>query len=404
MELLSTEFFAALAAIILIDLVLAGDNAIVIALAARNLPPHLQRRAILWGTAGAIVVRAAMTAIVVALLKIPGLLLAGGVLLLWIAYRLLAPEEKEGDAHGAPASGFWGAMRTIVIADAVMGLDNVLAVAGAAHGSYLLVVLGLLISIPIVVWGSTLILRWVERFPAIVYIGAGVLAATAAKMVSGEPLIRDVLAAHAAVPALLNILLVGGVLAAGLVSSHRRRETRVLARVAPAFGSAQRVLIPVDGTRNALHAVRLVAQRLAAAPGTEVHLLNVQPPLSRHVAQFVAPEARDDWHREQAYKALAGARTVLERHGVRFTEHFAVGGKAASIAAEAERLGCDRIVMATARRRSLTRILDVSVTERVLDRATVPVEVVTGQSVPIAERFAIPAVLGVLVAVLVVAA
>src|SRR5690606_2801611 len=168
MELLSTEFFAALAAIILIDLVLAGDNAIVIALAARNLPAHLQKRAIIWGTVGAIAVRAAMTVVVVALLKIPGLLLAGGALLLWIAYRLLAPEEKGGEAHGKPATTFWSAMRTIVIADAVMGLDNVLAVAGAAHGSFLLVVLGLLISIPIVVWGSTLILRCVERFPVIV--------------------------------------------------------------------------------------------------------------------------------------------------------------------------------------------------------------------------------------------
>jgi YjbE family integral membrane protein len=400
-ELFTTEFFAALAAIILIDLVLAGDNAIVIALAARNLPTHLQKRAIVWGTAGAIVVRAAMTAIVVALLKIPGLLLAGGVLLLWIAYRLLAPEEKEGEAHGTPAATFWSAMRTIVIADAVMGLDNVLAVAGAAHGSYLLVVLGLLISIPIVVWGSTLILRWVERFPVIVYLGAGVLALTGAKMVCGEPLIRDALAMHPAIAALLHALFVASVLGAGLLANHRRRETRVLAHVAPPSGVPRRVLIPVDGSRNALHAVRLVAQRVAAAPEVEVHVLNVQPPLSRHVAQFVAPDAREDWHREQAYKALAGARTVLERHGVRFTEHFVVGGKAQSIAREAERLGCDRIVMATARRRSLTRIFDVSVTEQVLDRAAVPVEVVTGETVSVAERVAIPAVLGVLVAVLV---
>lgn len=402
MELFSTEFFAALAAIILIDLVLAGDNAIVIALAARNLPAHLQKRAVLWGTAGAIAVRAAMTAAVVALLKIPGLLLAGGVLLLWIAYRLLAPEQKDGDAHGAPAATFWGAMRTIVIADAVMGLDNVLAVAGAAHGSYLLVVLGLLISIPIVVWGSTLILRWVERFPVIVYVGAGVLAATGAKMVSSEPLIREVLAVHSAIPALLHVGFVLAVLGAGLWANHRRRETRVLARIAPPAGVPRRVLIPVDGSRNALQAVRFVAQRLGSTPQVEVHLLNVQPPLSRHIAQFVAPQAREDWHREQAYRALAGARTVLERHGVRFTEHFAVGGKAESIAREAERLGCDRIVMATARRRSLTRVLDVSVTEQVLDRAAVPVEVTTGEAVSAAERLGVPALAGLLVCVLLV--
>src|SRR5262245_16832172 len=180
MEFLSAEFFAALAAIIVIDLVLAGDNAIVIALAARNLPPHLQKRAVAWGTVGAIVVRSAMTMVVVWLLKIPGLLFVGGALLLWIALRLLAPEEGAAEGHAPGATTFWGAMRTIVIADAVMGLDNVLAVAGAAHGSYLLVVLGLLISVPIVIWGSTLILKWVEKYPSIVYIGAGVLAWTAA--------------------------------------------------------------------------------------------------------------------------------------------------------------------------------------------------------------------------------
>ena len=127
---------------------LAGDNAIVIALAARGLPAHLQKRAIVWGAVGAIAVRSLMTVVVVWLLQIPGLLLAGGAALGWIAYRLLLPDEP-GEGHsGTAATGFWGAMRTIVIADAVMGLDNVLAVAGAAHGSYALVVNGLLISVP----------------------------------------------------------------------------------------------------------------------------------------------------------------------------------------------------------------------------------------------------------------
>ena len=191
MDLFSVEFLSALAAIVVIDLVLAGDNAIVIALAARSLPPQLQKKAIVWGTVGAIVVRSAMTMVVVWLIKIPGLMLVGGALLVWIAYRLLLPEEEQSVGHGPVATNFWGAMRTIVVADAVMGLDNVLAVAGAAHGSYVLVVLGLLISIPIVIWGSTLILKWVERFPVIVYVGAGVLAWTAAKMMMHEPLVKD---------------------------------------------------------------------------------------------------------------------------------------------------------------------------------------------------------------------
>ena len=112
------------------------------------------------------------------------------MLLVWIAYRLLTGDD-DGHAHDvAPAATFWAAMRTIVIADAVMGLDNVLAVAGAANGSILLVVLGLLISIPLVVWGSTLILRWLERFPGLLYVGGAVLAWTAAKMIAGEPFMQ----------------------------------------------------------------------------------------------------------------------------------------------------------------------------------------------------------------------
>jgi YjbE family integral membrane protein len=186
MELFSTPWWSALLAIILIDLVLAGDNAIVIALAARNLPAHLQKKAIAWGTVGAIAVRAVMTVGVVWLLKIPGLMLVGGLGLLWIAYKLLADQgEKEHD--GPAASTFWGAMKTIVVADALMGVDNVLGVAGAAHGSFDLVVIGLLISVPIVVFGSTVVLKLVERFPIIISLGAAVLAVTAASMIVKEP-------------------------------------------------------------------------------------------------------------------------------------------------------------------------------------------------------------------------
>ena len=143
MDMFSTPWWSALLAIILIDLVLAGDNAIVIALAARNLPPNLKRKAIILGTVGAIVVRSAMTVGVVWLLKIPGLMLVGGLGLLWIAYQLLA-DQGDGDAHGESATTFWGAMKTIIVADALMGVDNVLGVAGAAHGAFDLVIIGLL--------------------------------------------------------------------------------------------------------------------------------------------------------------------------------------------------------------------------------------------------------------------
>ena len=189
MEFLSPAWWSALMAIILIDLVLAGDNAIVIALAARNLPKHLQKKAIIWGTVGAIGVRTVMTLIVVWLLKIPGLMLVGGLGLLWIAYKLIADQGGDDGDHGPAATTFWGAMKTIIVADALMGIDNVLGVAGAAHGAMDLVVIGLLISVPIVVFGSTMVLKLVDRFPAIIYIGAAVLAWTAASMIVNEPVL-----------------------------------------------------------------------------------------------------------------------------------------------------------------------------------------------------------------------
>ena len=221
MELFTPEFFTALAAIIVIDLALAGDNAIVIALAARNLPPPLQRRAILWGTFGAIAVRVVMTMAVVWLLGIPGLMAAGGAILVWIACRLLMPSN--GDGHEVKAAGtFWGAMQTIVVADAAMGLDNVLAVAGAAHGSFTLVVIGLLVSIPIVVWGSTLILRWVERYPWIVQVGVAVLSWTAAKMIVSEPLFRAWFEANPAASIGVYAFVFAAVFGLGLRAQRRR--------------------------------------------------------------------------------------------------------------------------------------------------------------------------------------
>jgi YjbE family integral membrane protein len=229
----TAEALTALFQVIMIDLVLAGDNAIVIALAARNLPPHLQKKAIAWGTVGAIAVRSVMTVGVVWLLKIPGLMLVGGLGLLWIAYKLLADQDDK--AHDGPmASTFWGAMKTIVVADALMGVDNVLGVAGAAHGSFDLVVIGLLVSIPIVVFGSTVVLKLVERFPLIINIGAGVLAFTAAKMIVSEPLLDTIYGGPAALPAagalhtaaqwMTYALAVAGVLAAGWWATRRNKQ------------------------------------------------------------------------------------------------------------------------------------------------------------------------------------
>ncbi|MFJ7309398.1 TerC family protein [Peribacillus frigoritolerans] len=188
MDFLTGEFISGLLAIIMIDLVLAGDNAILIGLAARKLPKEQQKKVIIWGAVGAIVIRIIATLLVVWLLEVPGLHLIGGLLLVWIAYKLLIDEE-EHDVK--PADSMWAAIKTIIIADALMGLDNVLAVAGASHGNFTLVVIGLLVSIPVVMYGSTLILKLIERFPFIIIIGAGILGWTAAKMIVAEPFMHD---------------------------------------------------------------------------------------------------------------------------------------------------------------------------------------------------------------------
>jgi YjbE family integral membrane protein len=229
MEIFSAHWFSTLLSIVLIDLVLAGDNAIVIALAARNLPAQLRTRAILWGTVGAIAVRSFMTLGVVWLLQIPGLMALGGLCLLWIAYQLLA--DGDGGEHDGPsASTFMGAMKTIIVADALMGVDNVLGVAGAAHGAFGLVIIGLLISVPIVVYGSTVVLRLVERFPVIIRLGAAVLAFTAAKMVVSEPLLASAFgSAHIAPEPMQSVarwaaygLAIAGVLAAGWWTQRKK--------------------------------------------------------------------------------------------------------------------------------------------------------------------------------------
>lgn len=223
MELFSAEFFSALLAILVIDLVLAGDNAIVIGLAARRLPKEHQKKVIIWGTVGAIFIRILATLVVVWLLNIPGLLLLGGLLLIWIAYKLLVKEKNHDDIKAEKS--LWNAVRTIIIADAAMGLDNVLAVAGAAHGSFLLVVLGLLISVPVVVWGSTLIISWIERFPSLIYIGAGVLVWTAAKMIVDEPFIAGYFDVNPVLKWSFTIVLIAGVLLAGRQKKQRKTVT-----------------------------------------------------------------------------------------------------------------------------------------------------------------------------------
>lgn len=184
---MSTDFLTALFSIVAIDLVLAGDNAVVIALASRNLPSDQRTKAIYWGTFGAIAIRALMTLIAVWLLRIPFLQALGGIALIPVAIKLLT--QGESDEHVDASSSFWGAIKTIIIADAIMGVDNVLAIAGASHGNMTLVLLGLLISVPIVVWGSRWISAWMAKYPALIYAGAAILAWTAGSMIMSDKIV-----------------------------------------------------------------------------------------------------------------------------------------------------------------------------------------------------------------------
>jgi YjbE family integral membrane protein len=401
----SSQFLTALMAIVVIDIVLAGDNAIVIALAARALPPDLQKKAIVWGAVGAIVVRSVMTLALVWLLKIPGLMLVGGALLVWIAWQLLAPDEGQVDANAPVQASFWGALKTIVIADATMGLDNVLAVAGASHGSYLLVVLGLAISVPIVVWGSTLVLKLVDRFPAVIYLGAGVLLWTAVSMMRNEPLLRPWRELHPQA-SWLGLMLIPLVLGAAFVRSHRRSASRIRAQLAhphmqPPPGAAAptrpllektmlSILIPVDGSANALGAVQHALAEYQRHHVLKVHLLNVQPRLPRHVQRFFSDSACQDWARQRAEAALSGARDMLAQSGVPFESHWATGERVATICESARRLGVHHIVLGRARHRSITRMFEDTVTSRLLDQSPVPVEVVAGRTVSRWERWGLP--------------
>ena len=187
MEFTSAAFWAALGSIILANILLSGDNAVVIAMAARSLPAHQQKKAIFYGSAAAIVMRIVLTLIAVEMLKWPFLKIVGGLLLVYIGVTLLLEDDEGGEQGGPVNNGLLTAVRTILIADLVMSLDNVLAVAAAAKGNTVLLVLGLGISIPLIIFGSTLLLKVMERFPIIITLGAALLGFLAGEMIFTDP-------------------------------------------------------------------------------------------------------------------------------------------------------------------------------------------------------------------------
>jgi YjbE family integral membrane protein len=195
LDLSTAAFWIAVLQIILIDILLGGDNAVVIALACRKLPPEQRKKGIFWGVAGAIGLRIVLIFFALQLLAVPWLKIVGALLLIWIGVKLLLPEE---DAHGdvAASTSLAGAIKTIIVADAVMSLDNVIAVAGAANGSMLLVTFGILVSIPIVVGGSQLVLKLMDRYPVVITAGGALLGWIAGGMIVTDPALpKDLFAA-----------------------------------------------------------------------------------------------------------------------------------------------------------------------------------------------------------------
>ena len=189
---MTPDFWIAVGQIILIDILLGGDNAVVIALACRKLPPNLRTQGILWGTAGAIILRVILIFFALTLLTIPYLKLVGAVLLVWIGVKLLAPDEDDDHANIQASDKLWAAVKTVIVADLVMSVDNVIAIAGAAEGAggdhkMPLVIFGLLVSIPIIVWGSQLVIKLMDRFPAIITIGGMLLGWIAGTMAVTDP-------------------------------------------------------------------------------------------------------------------------------------------------------------------------------------------------------------------------
>lgn len=215
------EFIVALFGIMMVNIVLSGDNAVVIAMASRSLPAKQQKMAILWGSAGAIGLRVILTVVAVALLKIPYLQFAGGILLVWIAAKLLL--EEQHDENIEASKSFWGAIKTIIIADLVMSLDNTLAIAAVANGNYVLLAIGLALSIPLIIFGSRILMALMEKFPIIVYAGAGLIAWTAGEMMVDDHRL-GVFITQLMPEWLLPALITAGVLGVGVYVKRQRAK------------------------------------------------------------------------------------------------------------------------------------------------------------------------------------
>jgi YjbE family integral membrane protein len=375
----SPEFWVALLQIIGVNIVLSGDNAVVIALAARSLPAEQQKRAVAWGSGAAVLMRIVLTIVAVELLRLPYLKLIGAALLIWIAIQLLLPEGESEDGAQS-SSNMVAAIKTILIADLVMSLDNVIGVAAAAKGDVTLLVIGLAISIPLVIFASTLLLTLMSRFPIIITIGAALLGWVAGEMAISDPAVKDWVDANAAVlhylaPALgaIGVVLVGKWLASRAEAAEAATHPALPPHVSKGLN---RVLLAVDGSQDAARAVQqLIAlrQEMRTPANLSVRLLNVQRPVTGDVSTFVAGSTLEDYYRENAEKALAPARELLAAAAVPFEAEHRVGEPGATIAEDALQHDCDLIVMGTRGMGGHAGVLLGSVAQEAVAAAGVPV-------------------------------
>jgi YjbE family integral membrane protein len=384
-QFMTTEFWLAVGQIIMIDIVLGGDNAVVIALACRKLPPKQRKLGILWGTAGAIVLRVILIFFALTLLQIPYLKIVGALLLFWIGIKLLLPEHEEAHANIQASDKLWAAVKTVIVADFVMSLDNVIAIAGAAEGAggdhkMPLVIFGLLVSIPIIIWGSQLVIKLMDRFPIIITLGGMLLGWIAGQMIVTDPALKGWAEAQGewlqyAAPAAgaLFVLVLGKWLAA---RANAKRPAPVAAAAPVQSNRLQRVLLAVDGSDNAAQAVRYVLgmrQDLRNPDGLDVHLLNVQRPVSGDVSRFVPGENLKEYHLEGSEQALAPARALLDEAGLKFQEHRRVGDAAQTIADVAKETASDLVVMGTRGLGGVAAGLIGSVAQATVAQSAVPV-------------------------------
>ncbi len=267
----SAQFWVDVFKIIVIDVLLSGDNAVVIALACRNLPAVQRKQGVLYGVLGAIVLRLVLTFFAVNLLALPYLKVVGALLLLWIGIKLLVPEDEHDASNIKANPNLWGAVRTIIIADFIMSLDNVLGVAAAAKGNVMLLAFGLLVSIPLIAWSSQLVLKLIDRFPAIIFLGGALLG-----YVAGEMLVSDVSVAHAleALPHALHSLIPAGcallVVVLGKWLAARKRVVSAVVDLVDetvAAGAGELHRIPPEA--NSANSQQVSGTRVAGAPDSQ---------------------------------------------------------------------------------------------------------------------------------------